>query len=421
MGRGLFRIGAFSLFLVTGSCDKAQPVDDESPSIKDAYKESLSNGDRLTLPTGASPIGAAAADLNGDGMTDIAVVNQRNAHATIYLQGTDGFYTLAPDVKVIGTPREIHAASRFELTQGEDPNAPRTDLVFLAASDDGGSIQASAGGDGGVFNEAKSFETESLPRVILGDLDEDKWDDIVLVYDKGQSHKLAIRYNKGGQNGGDLKAAQSFDLTAKSIDVTLGDLNNEAEFKPDGTLSKASLDIVVLSADAKKIYVITQEEDDDGTPTYNPSNPVVTSLSYVGNPLKILLVDIDGDKILDAIVLDSAGKVHLLSGVDADGDGKGDGTFKAQSSFDTGDGPSAMDTGDLNGDGVVDIAIANTGDNTVSVLLGNKDDAWSFEATTLTDVGSGPVDIRIGEFGGTSNGDIAVVNSQDNALILLRH
>jgi hypothetical protein len=51
--------------------------------------------------------------------------------------------------------------------------------------------------------------------------------------------------------------------------------------------------------------------------------------------------------------------------------GNGDGTFQAALSFDVGDAPSSAGVGDFNGDGLPDIAIANAGSDSVSVLINN--------------------------------------------------
>ena len=51
--------------------------------------------------------------------------------------------------------------------------------------------------------------------------------------------------------------------------------------------------------------------------------------------------------------------------------GNGDGTFTSKSSLNVGVNPASIAVGDFNGDGVLDLAITNSGDNTVSVLLGN--------------------------------------------------
>ena len=53
--------------------------------------------------------------------------------------------------------------------------------------------------------------------------------------------------------------------------------------------------------------------------------------------------------------------------------GRGDGTFTARNDFVTGNEPMSVAACDLNGDGMSDVAVANSSDNSVSVLLGHGD------------------------------------------------
>ncbi len=57
-------------------------------------------------------------------------------------------------------------------------------------------------------------------------------------------------------------------------------------------------------------------------------------------------------------------------------------------SYDAGTKPNSVAIGDLNGDGIPDLAAANSGGSTVSVLLGNGN--GTFGATTDFGTGSGP-------------------------------
>jgi hypothetical protein len=50
--------------------------------------------------------------------------------------------------------------------------------------------------------------------------------------------------------------------------------------------------------------------------------------------------------------------------------GNGDGTFQAHVDHATGNGPANLLSTDFNGDGKLDLAVTNSVDNTVSVLLG---------------------------------------------------
>ena len=65
-----------------------------------------------------------------------------------------------------------------------------------------------------------------------------------------------------------------------------------------------------------------------------------------------------------------------------------------------------MAVGDFNGDGVPDLAVANTGSNNVSVLLGNGD--GSFQAAESFPVATGPSSVVVGDFNGDGKLDLAV-------------
>jgi hypothetical protein len=49
--------------------------------------------------------------------------------------------------------------------------------------------------------------------------------------------------------------------------------------------------------------------------------------------------------------------------------GRGDGTFQTELPFATGSYPNAVAVADLDGDGLPDLAVANSGSRSVSVLL----------------------------------------------------
>ena len=86
--------------------------------------------------------------------------------------------------------------------------------------------------------------------------------------------------------------------------------------------------------------------------------------------------------------------------------------------FGVGIGPLSVAVGDLNDDGKLDLAVANGGSNTVSVLLGTG--TGSFGAATNFGVGTGPEFVAVGDFNGDGTLDLAVANAiSDNVSILL--
>jgi len=73
-----------------------------------------------------------------------------------------------------------------------------------------------------------------------------------------------------------------------------------------------------------------------------------------------------------------------------------------------GTSPQGLTTADFNRDGHPDLAVANSGDNTVSILLGNGDGTFSVAATLATD--SGPIAVVTSDFDNNGIPDLAVVN-----------
>jgi Calx-beta domain/FG-GAP-like repeat/FG-GAP repeat len=92
-------------------------------------------------------------------------------------------------------------------------------------------------------------------------------------------------------------------------------------------------------------------------------------------------------------------------------------SFSPAVDYAVGVGPSAVVSGEFNGDEFPDLAAANAGSNTVSVLLGNGD--GTFQAARHFVCGREPTSIAVGDFNGDSRLDLATSDYAEDSVGLL--
>jgi hypothetical protein len=97
--------------------------------------------------------------------------------------------------------------------------------------------------------------------------------------------------------------------------------------------------------------------------------------------------------------------------------GNGDGTFTTGQTLATGSDPVALVVGDFTGNGIDDLAVVNEGSNAVTIYLGNGDGTFA-AGQTLT-VGSAPDGIAGGDFNGDGKEDLVVSDGGANTLSIL--
>ena len=76
-----------------------------------------------------------------------------------------------------------------------------------------------------------------------------------------------------------------------------------------------------------------------------------------------------------------------------------------------------MYAADLNGDGKLDLAVANPTANTISVLLGNGD--GTFQSAVAYPAGQAPQSLVVADFNGDGRPDIAAANYSGTVSIFL--
>ena len=199
-------------------------------------------------------------------------------------------------------------------------------------------------------------------------------------------------------------APLAYDAGADPVSVAVADFNGDG--KPD--LAVANQGNYPYPNSSVSILL------GQGGGTFLPA----VSYAAGNNPQSVAVGDFNGDGKQDLAVANyySANVSVLL--------GKGDGTFLPAVSYLAGYGPRSVAAGDFNGDGKQDLAVAVAGDSYngggqgVSVLLGKGD--GTFQTAQTFPTGTYPISVAVGDFNGDGILDLAVANEDsDNVSVLL--
>jgi hypothetical protein len=140
-----------------------------------------------------------------------------------------------------------------------------------------------------------------------------------------------------------------------------------------------------------------------------PGGAFATKVDYATgvSPAALVTADFRGDGKTDLAVVNEydgtgqPGTVSVLLG-------NGDGSFQTHVDYPVGNYPVGIVAADFNGDGKIDLAVANDNDSTVSILLGNGD--GTFQPQTLVSVGTEPTSLGGGDFNGDGKLDLITSN-----------
>jgi hypothetical protein len=139
--------------------------------------------------------------------------------------------------------------------------------------------------------------------------------------------------------------------------------------------------------------------------------PAVTTIPASSGPSSVAAADFNNDGKLDLAVSNSgANTVSILLG-------NGDGTFAPKVDYPTGNAPIGAAVGDFNHDGIPDLAVLNQVDNTVSILLGAG--GGLFASQTAYATGIAPSAVVVADLNGDGNLDLAVANQSGNGVSIL--
>ncbi|HEY6290007.1 MAG TPA: FG-GAP-like repeat-containing protein [Terriglobia bacterium] len=151
-----------------------------------------------------------------------------------------------------------------------------------------------------------------------------------------------------------------------------------------------------------------------GQPDGTFSAPIDTTVGVF--PTGLTVGDFNGDGRLDvAVIYSPVPSVGTGSNVISVLLGNGDGTFQSPVTYTSGGEASSIVTADFNGDGKLDLAVANGLEGTVSILVGNGD--GTFQAH-FDYPANGASALTAGDFNGDGKPDLATTTSWNNAMVV---
>jgi len=156
----------------------------------------------------------------------------------------------------------------------------------------------------------------------------------------------------------------------------------------------------------------------DGNGGFSPAGG--KSVAVPPSPFGLAIGDFNGDHHLDIAVAHYSGQAADPSRNGLSvlyGDGKGAFSLASGSPFPVGHYPATLAAGDLNGDGIDDIALPNHADNTVTIYLGGKSGLRPAEGSPMP-VGHGPGCVAVGDLNGDGKPDLLVSVSEDNEVLI---
>jgi hypothetical protein len=365
-------------------------------------------GTQQTFSTGAGPFSVAVADFNGDGKPDLAVANSNSNTVSILLNTTPPGAT-SPSF----APRQDFAtgATPEDVVVGDFNGDGKPDLAIVDQGSNAVSVLTNTTVPGSAtvsFAPRQDFTTGNGPvSAAVGDFNRDGELDLAVVNQYSNSVSVLLNTTAPGSAVPSFKVKQDFATGSLPNSVAVGDFNGDN--RPD---------LAVADVGSNRVSVLLNTTTPgSSTASFSPRVDFVTSSA----PDAVAVGDINGDGMPDLAVANFfSSSVSVLLNKTAPGSTAP--SFATRQDFATGSFPDAVAIGDLNGDGVPDLAIADSGSNSTSVLVnttGVGATTPSFAAKQDLATGAAPASVALADFNGDGTLDLAVANFTSNTISVL--
>lgn len=375
----------------------AKSTANQTPTVSSSAASSLPI---TTLTTGTNPDFVATGDLNKDNFQDLVVANFTDGTLSVFLGGGLGTFGTPSTVTVGKGPTWIATGNFNAKTNTES-------IIDLAVANQvDNTVSILLGNGDGTFTAAPSSPLvlpsgASPTSIAVGDFNKDGFADLAVV-----------------------------NMGANTVSIFLG--NGDGTFKPPTTIVTGSAPTSIVAAafnpSAPSIIDLAVTNSTDNTLEVFAGNGDGTFQKGVTyntgvTPNFVAAADVDVDGNLDLVVTDSG----VATGSNSVGNsvsvflGNGDGTFikpgGTRLDFPAGTNPTSITIADFNADGLPDLAVTATGDNSFALLLGAG--GGLFDAPIEVPVGTTPDSGATADFNGDGLPDLAISNFGSNSVSVI--
>jgi hypothetical protein len=341
----------------------------------------------ISKVTGTGPAAVKVADFNNDSFLDLAVANYNEGTTSILFGNGNGSFEQHVDLSNGAN------AGTIGIAIGDINKDNRLDIVV--ANRNASNVGVFLGQGNGSFSQQIKFSTgvDSAPVALaLDDLNNDTILDLAVT--DHENDILLVFLGIGNGTFTKILTLSTGNYSGPYL-VVIDDFNKDN--RPDIAVGNGD-----VGGNYVGIFLGNRTEGFSGQTKY-----------YIkSGPYALVADDFNRDRILDIATANYYGNdTSILLG-------NGDGTFRQGYSFSTGSGslPYAIVSGDFNRDNILDLIVPNSGTDNVGILLGYGNGKFRNQQTYSTGNGSSPVDVAIGDLNGDNRLDFISANYNSNTI-----
>jgi len=365
-------------------------------TLFDRFRRTGSHGlafaSRLDLQTEGQPLGVAAADFDGDGKVDLV--------ATIYSGNNGNTVAVFRNLSSIGAPAfsppiEVPVGISPEGVAAADLDADgRPDLVIANAGNDTISLLRNISTPQNIaFERLPDLHIPTPHRIAIADLDRDGMPDLVVSSNSGKEIAVYHHATPSGTIAFDSRTDLS---TSEYVNAfTIADVDSDG-----------NRDILVPLTDSHSLAVFRNS---------STRGSVEFTLAYMLNtgalPDSVATLP-HGAGFNPDVIVGSRG----VAGITVfHFDGR---KLSLAATAETGASPSAITAGDLDGDGRLDLVVANSSSSTLTLLRNTSsgDEVQLSPQSPELRTGAYPADLLLEDIDGDSRLDIVTTNHQGKTI-----